>query len=180
MRVECAVPTFQGWDLDLSFLVGKEPTEVTRSAPAQICLCSHSIHLFSLVLLFFLFLISTGCKYVVYNLGHNLISHFLAQIVPAQAMGCSFGVLLHQAVMSSSGEGCVCARSRPLLSGTTRCSGLFLYIPCSSSLEAAISLRNPSSSYCNVGSDNRVSVLAGLMSDNGKEMLVVYQMAEIL
>lgn len=175
-------PHISGLGPDLSFLVGKEPTEVTGSAPAQeICLCSPSIHLFSLVLLFFLFLISTGCEYLVYDLGHNLISHFLAQIVPAWAMGCSFGVLLHQAVMSSSGEGCVCARSRPLLSGTTRCSGLFLYIPCSRSLEAAISLRNPSSSYCNVGSENRVSVvLAVLMSDNGKEMLVVYQMAEIL
>lgn len=98
-------PHISGLGLELSFLVEKEPREVTWHASAQEIFLRH---LFSLVLLFFLFLISMGCEDLVYNLGHNLISHFLAQIVPAQAIGCSFGVLLHQAAMSSSGEGCVC------------------------------------------------------------------------
>lgn len=110
-----------------------------------------------------LFLISMGCEYLVYNLSHNLISHFLAQIVPAQATGCSFGVLLHQAAMSSSGKGCVCTITSFTFWHHKMLWALLVY-SLSSSLEAAISLRNPNSSYCNVGSGNRVAMLAVLMT----------------
>lgn len=73
MWVECVDPHILVLGPDLAFLVGKEPTEVTWNASAKE-ICLH--HLFSLVLLFFLFLISTGCEYLVYSLGQNLISHF--------------------------------------------------------------------------------------------------------
>lgn len=104
-----------------------------------------------------------GCEHLVYNLGHNLISHFLAQIVPAQATGCSFGVLLHQAALSSSREGCVCVITSFTFWHRKMLRALLVHSLCNS-LEAAISLRNPNSSYCNVGSENRVSVLAVLLT----------------
>lgn len=96
------------------------------SCPA-VCLCP--ISLTQRGLLFFVAVVvsSMGCVHLFYNLGHNLISHFLAQIVPPQATGCSFGVLLHQAGMSSSGSS-VCVITS-FLSGTVRRSRLFLYIP---------------------------------------------------
>lgn len=156
-------PHISGLGLEPSFLVGKEPTEVTACSCPGNCSVFSTPPFLQLSFAVLLFLISTGCMYLVYNLGHNLISHFLAQIVPAQAIGCSFGVLLHQAAMSSSREGCVCAITSFTFWHHKMLWALLVY-SLANCLEAAISLRNPNSSYCNVGSENRVSELATLMT----------------
>lgn len=95
-----------------------QPTIVTWSTPAQ-KFVSAPYHLFSqgfCVVVVVVVVSSMGYVYLFYNLGHNLISHFLAQIVPAQATGCSFSVPLRQAGMSSWGSS-VCVITL-FLSGT--------------------------------------------------------------
>lgn len=99
--------------MEFSLLLGRtSDSDLGCSCPA-VCLCP--ISLTQRGLLFFVAVVvsSMGCVHLFYNLGHNLISHFLAQIVPPQVTGCSFGVLLHQAAMSSSGEFCVCDHVLP-------------------------------------------------------------------
>ena len=128
-----------------------------------------------------------GYVYLFYNLGHNLISHFLAQIVPAQATGCSFGVLLHQAGMSSSGEFCVCDHVLPIWHCKTLQALLVYSLP--EYRSNYLSKRSQSPTICDITNqslsakcahDKGYGCLALLSSDEAREYLCHTRLIKIL